>query len=385
MLNFPRRQFITNASVGLCAAACPFSVFANTEKTRPQRTLILIELHGGNDGLNTVIPTQDELYYKLRPNIHIPRSEQLSLTNEVALHPALKPLMTMIDAHDVALIQGLGYENPNRSHFRSIEIWDTASNSKEYLADGWLTQLNLSADEKKITDAIVFGRNAAPVLAPDSSMIVIDSVERFYRQAKVIDNVDGQSQQSALRHLLKTQNATKAAAEQLKDKLSQHNLSLPEFGGGEFGQQLQEAAKLMLLGGTAPVIKVALGGFDTHQNQKVDQNQLLSELADGLASFYKVIKAAGLWDDVLLMTYSEFGRRVAENGSGGTDHGTAAPHFVLGGKVKGGVYGAQPSLSSLDNGDLKFTTHFKDYYQTVLTNWLGSSKVISTSTLPFVS
>jgi len=384
MTHTPRRQFIKAASAGFCAAACPLSLFANTGTQDARRTLILIELHGGNDGLNTVIPSTDELYYKLRPNIHIPRSQQLPLTSEIGLHPALKPLMGMFAQKDMAVIQGLGYDNPNRSHFRSIEIWDTASKSDEYLADGWLTHLNLKAAENQITDAVVFGRNAAPVLAPDNSMIVIDSIEQFYRQAKVIDAVDGQSRQSALSHLLKTQKETKAVAEQLKQKLSHKKLALPKFAGGDFGQQLQEAAKLILLGDTTPVIKVSLGSFDTHQNQKVVQGQLLAQFAEGLASFYQVIQAAGLWDDVLLMTYSEFGRRVVENGSGGTDHGTAAPHFVFGGKVQGGIYGDQPLLTSLDNGDLKFTSHFKDYYQRVLTHWLGSTKILSSSSIPFV-
>jgi uncharacterized protein (DUF1501 family) len=366
-----RRHFIQASGLLMASSMLPFSVSA-AMNSNPNRTLVLVEFNGGNDSLNMVIPFTDQQYYTLRPSLHIPRNEQIPYTSTLALHPSLRPLVDHIDGGDMGTILGLGYPDPNRSHFRSIEIWDTASRSDETLDSGWLAQ---PRSDQFLADAIVIGRNFAPVSGNQTRTIVMDNADSFYQKSRNIDRVDNQSQNNVMAHLLKTQNDTKQAAELIKARLSLEKSKLPTFGGGVFGQQLREVARLILIGNTAPVIKVSLGSFDTHQGQKGAQAALFTQFAEGMASFHHVLQSAGYWDDVLVMTYSEFGRRVAENGSGGTDHGTAASHFVFGGGVKGGVYGKQPSLSDLSYGDLKFTTDFRQYYQTVQSGFLGDQSV----------
>jgi len=379
-----RRALIQLSSMASVTALLPSGILAQS-RAKNEKTLVLIELHGGNDGLNTVIPYMQEEYYANRPNIHIPKKDQIKLTSDIALHPSLKPLLDLTKDESLAIVSGLGYPEPNRSHFRSIEIWDTGSSSDEYLQSGWLAKPRLDISANTMADAIVIGRNAAPVLSASNRTIVINSVDKFYRQAKKMDRVDAVSTNESLRHLLRTQSDINKMSDVLKSKLSRQKISIPEFKGGTFGRQMREVAKLMLLGNAAPVIKVSIGGFDTHQNQQKIQAQLLKQLADGVTSFQTFIQKAGLWNNVMLMTYSEFGRRVKENSSGGTDHGTAAPHFILGGNVKGGYYGSQPLLSDLDNGDLKFTTDYRRVYQTVLTDWFGMKSSTEFNSLAFIN
>ncbi len=375
-----RRNFIQASGLLMATSLLPFSVSA-AMTTRSNKTLLLVEFNGGNDSLNMVIPYTDPRYYQLRPTLQIPKKDQLPISSTLALHPALKPLDSLFNNGNVATVLGLGYPEPNRSHFRSIEIWDTASDSNETLDNGWLAQ---QRSDRYMADAIVIGRNSAPVTGNQSRTLVMDNVDSFYRKSQSIGLLDGQSKNVAMAHLLKTQNDTKHAAEGLKLRLAATNIQLPEFGGGEFGRQLREVARLILIGDTAPVIKVSLGSFDTHQAQNVAQALLLEQFAQGMASFYQLLSKTGHWDDLLVMTYSEFGRRVAENGSGGTDHGTAASHFVFGGGVKGGVYGQQPSLTDLDAGDLKFTTDFRRYYHTVQSAFLGDNRPSAFKVMPFL-
>lgn len=375
-----RRNFLQASGLLMASSLFPFSVSA-AMNARSNRTLLLVEFNGGNDSLNMVIPYKDPQYYRFRPTIQIPKKDQIPFTSALALHPALKPLGSLFDNGDVATVLGLGYPMPNRSHFRSIEIWDTASASDEFLDAGWLAQ---PRSDQYLADGIVIGRNSAPVSGNQARIIVMDTVESFYRKSGNIERVDGQSNNAAIIHLLKTQNDTKNAAEALKTRLTAANTQLPEFAGGEFGRQLREAARLILMGNTAPVIKVSLGSFDTHQAQNTAQALLFEQFAQGMENFSQLLKKTGHWDDLLVMTYSEFGRRVAENGSGGTDHGTAASHFVFGGRVKGGVYGKPPSLTDLDAGDLKYTTDFRQYYHTVQSAFLGDKRPSKFTPLSFL-
>jgi uncharacterized protein (DUF1501 family) len=333
------------------------------------RILLLVELKGGNDGLNTVIPYADPRYRQLRPGIGVARERILPLDERVGLHEKLAPLMDGWKSGDLAIVQGVGYANPNRSHFRSIEIWDTASTASQTLSEGWVARaFDGSRRPAGIgVDVIVIDTNSLPMMGPELRTIVMQDAENFLRQAQAMKGkptFDGGN--PALRHLLAVREEVNAAAAGLSARLREAQAPAHDYPNGPlFGRQLDLATRVITSGVPVVAVKVALGGFDTHANQTPTHENLLAALANGLATFRRNMLAAGRWDDVLVMTYSEFGRRAKQNASGGTDHGAAAPHFVMGGKVKGGLHGVYPSLTDLDDGDVRHTVDFRDVYSTV--------------------
>ncbi len=377
-----RREFL-KISAGVSAAyACPYSSLWARVK-RP-KFLLLIELNGGNDGLNTIIPFRDPMYKKLRPTIGLSNGEIIQLSDQLAIHQALEPLYSLWQAKILAIVNGVGYENPNRSHFRSIEIWDTASNSDEYLSTGWLSRV-IPGNVKHpnyLVDGVVIGRNATPLSGNNMRTIVMNTIGNFTRQAKLIEQKIQLTKNPALAHILGVQSDIKDTAQAIEQKTLETNIHIPQFQGGRFGKQLQEAAKLIVNGTAAPVIKVSIGSFDTHANQKGVHQLLLSQLAQGITSFYEVMRDHNLWNDVIMMTYSEFSRRAKQNASQGTDHGTAAPHFLIGGRVKGGFYGQQPSLNDLQDNDLRYTVDFRNLYNTIAINWWENLTGIDHSQYP---
>ena len=334
------------------------------------RILILVELKGGNDGLNTLIPYADPKYRELRPGIGVARDHVVQLDEKVGLHDKLEPLMEAWKARDLAIVQGVGYPYPNRSHFRSIEIWDTASASNQTLSEGWIAQAFEGAALPKGAgvDSIVVDTNALPSTGPTLRTIVMQDAENFLRQAQALREAGAMKDggNPALRHLLAVRQEINAAAKGLSDKL--RDAPAPKEAYSQellFGRQLELATKVVAARVPVVAVKVALGGFDTHANQVQPHERLLGFLAMGLATLRRNLIAAGLWDDVLVMTYSEFGRRARQNASAGTDHGTAAPLFVMGGGVKGGLHGVYPSLSDLQDGDLKHSVDFRSVFATV--------------------
>jgi len=377
-----RRDFlkIPLAVAGNCAVPSS-SLWA--QQSAP-KYLILIELNGGNDGLNTIIPFRDSMYKKLRPSVGLSESEIIPLTDQLAMHKALAPLHSIWNDKKLAVINGVGYEDPNRSHFRSIEIWDTASDSEEYLQNGWLTRVlpGELEHENYLADGIVIGRNAAPVSGNNMRTIVMNTIADFTKQAKLIEDRKNSTDNPALAHVLNVQGDIKHAATVMEQKLRGKSLHVPNFKAGPFGKQLQESAKLILNGTAAPVIKVSIGSFDTHAAQKGIHQRLLKQLADGVQAFSKVMQSNNLWNDVLIMTYSEFGRRAKQNANNGTDHGTAAPHFIMGGTVKGGIYGKHPSLTDLQDNDLKHTVDYRSMYNTIALKWFNTSSGIESIKYP---
>jgi uncharacterized protein (DUF1501 family) len=334
------------------------------------RILLLVELKGGNDGLNTVIPYADAKYHELRPGIGVARDHTLHLDEKVGLHNKLEPLMEAWKAGDLAIVQGVGYPYPNRSHFRSIEIWDTASASNQTLSEGWIAQSFRDAQLPKGVgvDSIVIDTNALPSTGPELRTIVMQDAENFLRQAQAMKDSGGMKDGGnlALRHLLAVRQEINAAAKGLSDKLKAAAAPKEAYPQeGLLGRQLELATRVLTAKVPVVAIKAALGGFDTHANQTQPHERLLSLLASNLAVLRRNLIAADLWKDVVVMTYSEFGRRVRQNASGGTDHGTAAPLFVMGGGVKGGLHGAYPSLHDLQDGDLKHTVDFRSVFATV--------------------
>jgi uncharacterized protein (DUF1501 family) len=341
---------------------------------RWDRTLVLIELKGGNDGLNTVVPYADPNYAKLRPAIHVPRERVLQLDGRVGLHRALAPLEAAWRAKELAVVQGVGYPHPNRSHFRSIEIWDTASASSQVLSEGWMSQAFSGYVRRPGTavDGIVIDFNALPATGDGLRTVVMQDAESFIRQAERMGRESqGSASNPALSHLLAVQGQLHAAALGLRDQLRDAPSPVEPYAAGPWGRELDLATRLLAARVPVVAIKIAIGGFDTHARQVDTHAKLLEALGEGLAQFRRNLIAAGVWPGTLVMTYSEFGRRVRQNGSAGTDHGTAAPHFLLGGNVKGGLHGAYPSLADLVDGDLRHTVDFRSLFATVCRQWWG--------------
>jgi uncharacterized protein (DUF1501 family) len=334
------------------------------------RILLLVELRGGNDGLNTLVPYADAKYRELRPAIGVARERILPLDEQVGLHEKLEPLMESWKAKELAILQGVGYPYPNRSHFRSIEIWDTASASNQTLSEGWIAQAfeGTSLPKGVGVDSIAIDTNALPSTGPGLRTIVMQDAENFLRQAEALKEQAGMKDGGnlALRHLLAVRHEVNAAAKGLSDRLRAAPAPAHAYAQDLLlGRQFDLATRVLTARVPVVAVKTALGGFDTHANQVQPHERLLGFLATSLATLRRNLIAANLWNDVVVMTYSEFGRRAKQNASGGTDHGTAAPLFVMGGGVKGGLYGAYPSLGDLQDGDLKHTVDFRSVFATV--------------------
>ena len=334
------------------------------------RILLLVELKGGNDGLNSLVPYADAKYRELRPAIGVARERILPLDERVGLHEKLEPLMESWKAKDFAILQGVGYPYPNRSHFRSIEIWDTASASNQTLSEGWIAQAfeSTSLPRGVGVDSIAIDTNALPSTGPGLRTIVMQDAENFLRQAEALKEQPGMKDggNPALRHLLAVRQEVNAAAKGLSDRLRAAPAPAHAYAQDLLlGRQFDLATRVLTARVPVVAVKTALGGFDTHANQVQPHERLLAFLATSLATLRRNLIAANLWNDVVVMTYSEFGRRAKQNASGGTDHGTAAPLFVMGGGVKGGLYGAYPSLGDLQDGDLKHSVDFRSVFATV--------------------
>ncbi|RQR49127.1 DUF1501 domain-containing protein [Burkholderia sp. Bp9125] len=343
--------------------------------------LILVELKGGNDGLNTVVPYADPLYYEFRRGIGIKRDQVLQLDERTGLHPSLAPLLPLWRDRQVAIVQGVGYPQPNLSHFRSIEIWDTASRSDQYLHEGWLTRAFAQAPVPAgfAADGVVLGSAEMGPLANGARAIALVNPAQFIRAARLAEPSSLREQNPALAHIIDVENDIVKAADRLRPRGGMRAFKTA-FPAGAFGTSVKTAMQVLaaceasgagVQDGVA-VLRLTLNGFDTHQNQPGQQAALLKQFAEGMSAMRDALVELGRWNETLVMTYAEFGRRVRENQSNGTDHGTAAPHFVMGGRVAGGLYGAPPALGQLDgNGNLPVAVDFRQLYATVLGPWWG--------------
>ena len=376
-----RREFLTSAALAPLVTV-PFMGPAQAA-ARWGRAVVLVELKGGNDGLNTVVPYTDSTYYSLRPNIAVPKETVLQLDERLGLAKELAPLMALWEQGQLAVALGVGYPDPNLSHFRGIQIWDTATDSSEFSQRGWIGQLydEVEAPPAEFAaDGMVLGRGVfGPLKAPGRRVMVLKNIGQLDAAALLpsiapAPGMDGGMavDPNPLAHVLGVQQDFKSGAAAILAKGVENVDAKASFPEGKFGLQMELAAKMIAGGVQVPVIKVTLGGFDTHAAQVDEQPLLHAELASGLSAFADSMRGHGMWDDVLVMTYAEFGRRPKENGSGGTDHGTSAPHFLMGGRVKGGLYGEQPPLDDLVNRDnLQHRLHFRSLYATVAQEWWG--------------
>ena len=366
-----RRQFLKIVGAGAAAAgAQPVLNYAAASGGEYRNLLILIELKGANDGLNSVIPFDDPLYLRLRPKLAIPRVQIVQLASGTGLHPQLAKLKSIWDGNELAIVQGIGYPGPNLSHFRSIEIWDTASKSDEYLNDGWLARTFVAKPTPRefAADGVVVGSNdMGPLAGLGTRTIALTNTEVFLRQARLAQP-SGDKRNAALKHILTVERDIVQAA----GKLNTGYIFKAEFPGSRFGNAVKTAAQLVASNAGIAVVRLSLNGFDTHANQLATQANLLRDLGDGLEALKSALLELNRWNSTLVMTYAEFGRRPQENQSGGTDHGTANVHFVAGGRVKGGLYGQAPQLDRLDGaGNLPFAIDFRSLYATALERWWG--------------
>ncbi len=369
-----RRHFLKLAagSALTCSSglATQFARATTPAAANYRNVVVLIELKGGNDGLNTLVPYADPAYYTLRPKIAIARDQVVVLTDRVGLHPALAPLRPMWDEGRLALLQGVGYPDPNLSHFRSIEIWDTASRSNEYLQEGWLTRTFATAPTPAgfAADGVIIGSpDLGPLAGGGTRAIALSNTEQFLRQARLA-TLEGQSRNKALQHILKVE----ADVMQAASHLSANRAFSTEFPASGFGNAMRTAAQVIANQAGVAIVRVTLSGFDTHSGQPATQARLLGELAAGVVALKDALEELGRWNETLMLTYAEFGRRPRENLSNGTDHGTASAHFVLGGRVAGGLYGEQPSLDKLSaDGNPAYAIDFRSVYATVLERWWG--------------
>ncbi|MEM9083946.1 MAG: DUF1501 domain-containing protein [Planctomycetota bacterium] len=404
---YTRRRFLSNGLLFASAAVTvptfinrsAASVFAQTSSSVssiagvPQdHVLVVIQLSGGNDGLNTVIPYRDDSYYSARRGIGIPQNEALTIESgvDVALHPALQSMKDMYDEGLISIVQGVGYPNPNRSHFMSMDIWHTADTTGT--GDGWLgryfdNECAGSPDGCSGTASIAIGRTAPlamqgrtqqPIAFENEDLFrwigddISDPAEHAYDELMNPNQHIPYEPGSNADFLTRTTLDAQVASDKIRRAVSMQ--PLVQYPGNSLAQQLQKVGAMIRAGLDTRVYYVTLGGFDTHAGQGGPQGRhanLLRQVADSLRAFYNDLKQQGNDGRVLTVTFSEFGRRVAQNGSGGTDHGTAAPLFLAGPMVRQGVLGKHPSLSDLDQGDLKHTVDFRSVYAAVLEDWLG--------------
>lgn len=330
-----------------------------------EQCLVFIQLNGGNDGLNTFIPYENPLYYDLRTKIAIGKDAVIAKNKGMAFHPALKDFAQMQQNGDLTILQNVGYPEPNRSHFRSQEIWQTATDSNKYLNEGWLGRyLDLQCKDHQPTAGInIDSIDNLALKGVEPNAITVKDPNRFKVRNDNEENVK-LSDNPQLDFVRKIANSVTEGSDDIQKALTKSTSenSYPKTG---LSKNLEWIARLIKGNLNSKVYYTSLGGFDTHDNQLAIHERKLTELNDAIFSFYQDLKKAQLLQNVTIVVFSEFGRRVKDNGNG-TDHGTAAPMFIIGGNNKGTIIGKNPNLSDLDNGDLKYETDFRSVYATLL-------------------
>jgi uncharacterized protein (DUF1501 family) len=343
-----------------------------------RQIVVTLQLNGGNDGLNTFIPYENPLYYEYRRNIGIPKNDVLKIANGMGFHPIMTGMHQIIQDGNLSVIQNVGYPNPNRSHFRSVEIWQTATGSTEYSSTGWLGRyLDSTCKGDDPIGGMTIDSIDAPALRGQAahSLTMTDPI-RFEKQLKALKS--GQDdpiiEHPNLDFVRKLMIGSFEGSDQIQSALEKTKTGMPIYPKHGLATNLSWVARMIKGELPTSVYYTSLGGFDTHVNQKPKHQNLWKEVSESVKAFYDDMKAAGLLQNVTLMIFSEFGRRARENGSG-TDHGAAAPVFVIGGGNKGKIIGANPDLSDLNNGDLKFQTDFRSIYAAILKQKLNTNPI----------
>lgn len=356
-----------------------------------QKKLVVIQLSGGNDWLNTVVPYKNDVYYRARPRLGLKENQIIPLEKDLALNASLTALKEFYDQGEMTIVNNVGYPNPDRSHFRSMDIWQSASSSSEILHTGWLGRyldnnctgsfeaietddfLSLALRGKKLNGMAV--KNIQQLHKETNTAYFRDLINATKGEVLTEDN-----QGYLYKTLIETQSGINYLYE--KNKVATNTATYPDT---ELGKQLKNIAGLIANETDTKVYYVSQTGFDTHAGQFEKQNQLLNHYAEAVAAFVRNLKDLNKWDNTLVFTFSEFGRRVEENASLGTDHGTAGNVILFGKNLeKKGIVNPGPNLENLDEGDLKFTVDFRSIYKDILQNWLSADadKIIPANVNP---
>ncbi|TWU01326.1 DUF1501 domain-containing protein [Stieleria varia] len=390
--SFKRRRFIKDALAGSIAATSLWAIDSVAPDVLCQaamaarsdhNVLVVVEMAGGNDGLNTIVPHSHDEYKKSRPKLAIAKADVLSIDGELGMHPSMTGFAQLLERGAFAVVQGVGYPDPNRSHFESMDIWHSCRRKTESRENGWLGRYLESARDAAGGDppAIHFGSEKQPfaLMSRDVRVPSIQSLAQFRLRGNdsvdLPETLESLSQADAadpsdLLGFIQTSTSSAIAASKRMESSRGGSKTAETFPQTGLGQKLGTVAELIASGIQSHVYYVRIDGFDTHANQPDAHTALLREVSDAVTAFTNEMIAQGNGERVLTMCFSEFGRRVAENASDGTDHGTAGPIFFAGQRVRSGTIGHLPSLTDLDNGDLKFHTDFRQVYATVLRQWL---------------
>jgi len=381
-------SFITRTAMALDGASSVLGP-VTLDPSKKNMILVVLQLSGGNDGINTLIPFADPNYARLRPTLGFSADQVLHLTDSVGLNPNLAKLKGLYDQGKLAIVQGIGYPNPNRSHFRSMDIWHSAR-PDSFERSGWLGRYVSACEcaQDNSLPAISVGDQFNTLFWTDTTLVpAVASIGAFsfltdtkYKndrtfQMQTLQNIYSQAGNWSAYETLIRRGTLQAlsGSDQLQKVAASYQSPVQYPNNNGLATQLKMVAQVIAGGLGTRLFSVAMGGYDTHANQKGTQDRNLGQLGDALDAFMQDLANMGQQDNVVIMSFSEFGRRVKQNGSGGTDHGTAEPMFIIGNKVQGGMYGTYPSLSDLDNnGDLKFNADFRSVYAGMLRDVVGA-------------
>src|SRR6516165_7987903 len=390
-MNMNRRDFLKSSSLVALGSSVP-GFLSKTAAQAPtsdrpgarDTILVVVQMTGGNDRLNTVIPFRDDAYRRARPTLAQPAGQIHRINDDIGLHPALNALSGLLQDNALCVVQGVGYPNPSQSHLRSMDIWQAAGTARN-LPDGWIgrslrtlrrgdSSFHLAANNESAPLALT----GAPVQVPS-----IRTLEDFQLRVEASGSADRRQQRSVIESVATRGNGqglldfvqrtavdTYATSRRLQE-IGRNYQPRVTYPNSALGNHLRLAAQLIDAGLGARLFYVTIDGFDTHANQAFAHTNLLRQISEAMSAFFRDMAARGQRDRILMMTFSEFGRRVHENGSQGTDHGAAAPMLLVGGRVRTGLVGAHPSLTELDAGNLRHHTDFRQVYAAVLDRWLG--------------
>ena len=379
-----RRTFIQTGSLAAASMMVPQFLKAFENKAMvPQgnKVMVVLQLSGGNDGLNTVIPVSNDMYYKLRPTLSIKKDLAFNLTADAGLHPALKSFKSLYDEGALGILNSVGYPNPDRSHFRSMDIWQSASDSEKYINNGWIGRYldaqcagcDVPTQALEIDDTLSLalkGKSAKALALKDPARLLNPASEAFLRGISNAHQPGSGDQ--PVNYLYKTMADTLSSAGYIFKQSRQHPTTAA-YPKTEIGKSLKTIASLIFSDINTKVYYLSLGSFDTHVAQDNKQTKLFTEMNDAIEAFVKDLKANNRFQDVMIASFSEFGRRVTQNASNGTDHGTANNmFFISGGLKKPGLINTMPDLSDLQDDDLKHSVDFRNVYATLLKKWLGA-------------
>lgn len=399
-MGYNRRDFLKQSSLA-AAGTWLAPNFINSLGLSPiafqGKKLVIIQLSGGNDGLNTIVPYRNDIYYRSRPEIGLRKNEILSLNDELGMNPALASLKSLFDDGLVSIINSVGYPNPDRSHFRSMDIWHSASDSDRYWKTGWLGRyldsecqscdsLHKAIEINSTLDLAMKGESVKGLAMEDPQKLLRDIDRGHNRTIAKMGNSNDHEHEN-VEYLYKTLIESVSSADYIEEKVKLYK-SKANYPQNRFARNLKTIAEMIGSGLETTVYYTQLGGFDTHAQQRNRQERLLRTYAESVEAFVKDLKTSDNLKDTVILTFSEFGRRVAQNASGGTDHGTANNLFVIGESVKAGIFNKAPDLTDLDQGDLKYQIDFRTIYASLLDDWLAADHEVilkqSFSKLPFL-